>query len=191
MSIKTVSLSLILILLLTCLAIAEVGVSNLNPDKYQVGTIAVDEKYYIDRDYTVISLPAELEGATLIMTGNDDKASTGAGYITFDIDRPATVYIGHDSRGEEAKGGVPPEWLSKDFTVVEGLEIEVTDSNMGTFNVWKKDFTAGTVELAGNADAPAAGQGSMYIVLLMPSAGGTSVKTEGKLSATWAAIKNK
>jgi hypothetical protein len=188
---KTVSLSLILTLLLICLAIAEVGVSNLTPDKYQVGTIAVGEKYYIDRDYTVISLPVELEGATLIMTGNDDKASTGAGYITFDIDRPTTVYIGHDSRGEEAKGGTPPEWLLNDFILVEGWEIEVTDSNMGTFNVWKKDFPAGTVELSGNADPPAAGQGSMYTILLVPAAGGTSVKTEGKLSATWAAIKSK
>lgn len=186
---KTVSLTLTLTFLFAFLATAEVGISNLTPDNYEVGTIAVDEVYYIDRDYTVISMPAELEGATLIMTANDDKHSTGAGFITFDIDQPATVYIAHDSRGEEAKGGVPPEWLSSEFTIVEGWEIEVTDANMGTFNVWKKDFPAGTVELGGNEDPPAAGHGSNYIVLLMPSEV-TSVKLEGKLAATWARIKS-
>jgi hypothetical protein len=186
---KTVSLILALTFTFVFLATAEVGVSNLTPDNYEVGTIAVDEMYYVDRDYTVISMPAELEGATLIMTGNDDKNATGAGFITFDIDIPATVYIGHDSRGEEAKGGVPAEWLSNEFTLVEGWEIEVTDSNMGTFNVWEKDFPAGTVELSGNADPPADGHGSNYIVLLMASEV-TSVESEGKLAVTWAGLKS-
>jgi hypothetical protein len=189
MAMKSILISLALTFLLVCLAAAEVSVSNLSPDKYQVGTIAVDEMYYMDRDYTVISLPAELEGATLITTGNDDKNSTGAGFITFNIGEPATVYIGHDSRGEEAKGGVPPEWLSNDFALVEGWEIEVTDANMGTFNVWKKEFSAGTVELDGNTDAPAAGQGSMYIVLLTPATG-AAVEPGTKLTTTWGDLKS-
>ena len=189
MAVKSVSIGLALTFLFVCLAAAEVGVSNLSPDTYEVATIAVDELYYMDRDYVVISLPAELDGATLIVTGNDDKNSAGAGFITFNVGEPTTVYVGHDSRGDEAKGGVPPEWLSNDFALVEGWEIEVTDGNMGTFSVWKKEFSVGTVELGGNADAPAAGQGSMYIVLLTPSSE-TAVEPGTKLSTTWAALKS-
>lgn len=189
MTAKSISISFALIFLLIYSATA-LNVSNLNPDAYQVSNIVVDELYYIDRDYTVIALPAELDGAMLIMTGNNDKNSTGAAFITFDIDQPATVYIGHDSRGEEAKGGVPPEWLSNEFALVEGWEIEVTDGGMGTFNVWKKEFSAGTVELSGNADAPASGQGSMYIVLLEPAAG-AAVEPSAKLTGTWGSLKLK
>ncbi len=181
-------LSFLTIFVFSSLAYADVGVSNLMPDKYQVKKVAVDEKYYVDRDYTIISLPKELEGTTLIMTGNNDKNSQGPGFISFDIDQTAIVYIGHDSRGESAKGGVPPEWLSNDFTFVEGWVVEVTDANMGTFNIWKKEMPAGNVQLGGNADPPAAGQGSMYIVLLVPLKLST-VKPIGKLTSTWASIK--
>lgn len=188
MTAKSVSIALALSFLLVYSA-AALNVSNLAPDHYTVGSIAVDEKYYVDRDYTVIALPGELDGAILIMTGNGEKNGTGAGFITFDIDQAATVYIGHDSRGEEAKGGVPPAWLSDDFTVVEGWEIEVTDGNMGTFNVWKKDFSAGAVSLPGNADAPAAGHGSMYTVLLTPALG-AAVEPGAKLTTTWGDLKS-
>jgi len=188
MFLRVASFSLVLLFLLTCLATAQVGVSKLVPEKYKVAPVAANAKYYVDRDYTIVSLPKELEAATMIMTGNDEKKSTGEGFITFTIDQPAAVYIAHDSRGETAKGGVPPDWLANQFTFVKGWEIAVTDTNMGTFNLWKKDFSAGVVKLGGNADPPAAGQGSMYIVLLMPVKL-ASVMPSGKLSATWGAIK--
>ena len=185
---KTLLFSLILMFVFSFAALAQVGVSNLVPEKYQVGTIAVGEKYYVDRDYTVVELPDELDGITMIMTGNDEKNSTGEGFMSFDINVPATVYIAHDSRGEVAKGGVPPAWLADGFTFMDGVAIEASDANMGTFGIWKKDFNAGTVKLGGNADPPAAGQGSMYLVLLNPL-DLSSVKSIGKATTTWAEIK--
>ena len=185
---KALSFGAILIFVLSCVALAQISVSNLVPEKYQVGTIAVDEKYYVDRDYTVVALPDELDGVTMIMTGNDDKNATGEGFMAFDISVPATVYIAHDSRGESDKGGVPPAWLEDEFTFMDGVAIEVSDANMGTFGIWKKDFNAGTVKLGGNADPPAAGQGSMYLVLL-DQLDLSSVKPIGKATTTWAEIK--
>ncbi|MBM3284074.1 hypothetical protein FJY90_07605 [Candidatus Gottesmanbacteria bacterium] len=190
---KSVSISLVLILLIALGAMAEVGISKIKPEKYKVAEAAEGTKYYVDREYNILKFPAGLKGAQLLMTGNDDKNSKGDGFITFDVNQPATVYIGHDSRGEKAKGGVPPEWLSKDFTFVENMVIEVSDTNMGAFNLWKKAYKAGTVSLGGNADPPAAGQGSMYIVLVIPSEliiTPSSVKPSEKLSITWAGVKN-
>jgi len=185
---KALSFSIALILLFSCFLMADIVVSNLVPDKYKVETISLNMVYYVDRAYTILSFPSELKGALVIRTGNDDKNSKGDGFLKFSIDQSATVYIAHDSRGESAKGGVPPEWLAKNFTFVEGKVIEVSDANMGTFNLWKKDFPAGTVSLGGNADPPAAGQGSMYLVLLVPSKL-ASVKPLGKVATTWAEIK--
>ena len=190
---KSISMGLVLILLIACGVLAEVGISNLKPNNYKVSTIAVGANYYVDRTFTVLSIPDKLKGAQLIMTGNDNKNSLGAGFVSFDINQPATIYICHDSRGEKAKGGVPPEWLSKDFQFVDGLVIEVSDTNMGTFNVWKKDYKAGNISLGGNADPPAAGHGSMYLVLVMASGLITpsTVESSDKLSTTWAGIKNR
>ncbi|MEK7398347.1 MAG: hypothetical protein AAB116_15555 [Candidatus Poribacteria bacterium] len=189
MSIKTLSLSIALLLVFSFPVMADVGVSKLVPAKYQTKPIVANMVYYVDRTFTITSFPDELKGAIMIMTGNDDKASKGAGFVTFNIDQSATVYIAHDSRGETAKGGVSPDWLTKDFTFVNGKVIEVSDTNMGTFNLWKKDFGAGPVSLGGNADPPAAGQGSMYLVLLTPPKL-ASVKSLGKVATKWAEIKN-
>jgi hypothetical protein len=193
MIVKSVLIGLVLILLVVYGVMADVSISKIKPDKYKVTPVAEGIKYYMDRDFTIVKFPAGLKGAQLLMTGNDDKKSLGPGSITFDINQAATIYIGHDSRGNKAKNGVPPDWLSKDYKFIDGWAIEVTDTNMGTFNVWKKDFKAGTVSLDGNADPPAAGQGSMYIVLVMPSEliiAPSSVKSSGKLSTTWAKIKS-
>jgi hypothetical protein len=40
---------------------------------------------------------------------------------------------------------------------------------MGLFNVYEKDFSAGTVSLGGNSAVPAAGAGSNYIVIVKPA----------------------
>lgn len=114
---------------------------------------------------------------------------TGADFLTFEVSGTVTVYVGRDSRGDEEKGGKAPEWLTKDFKRVEGWKIEVSDTNMGYFTVWKKDFSAGTIKLGGNADPPAAGQGSNYVVLIVPVSVGTAVKPLGKLPIAWSKLK--
>lgn len=75
-------------------------------------------KYYIDRDYVITAMPKELEGIQWIMTGNDDKQSMGKNFLTFKVDQPSVIWIAHDSRGEEEKGGKPPQWLVDGFNRV-------------------------------------------------------------------------
>ncbi|MFQ6041505.1 MAG: hypothetical protein ACE5PV_11665 [Candidatus Poribacteria bacterium] len=152
--------------------------------------IDVDVKYYIDRDYVVIELPDEFKGMPFIMTANDDKHSQGPDFLCFEIDAPATVWVAHDSRGEEEKGGAPPDWLASNFKKHADLAIKVTDANMDTFVLWEKDFPAGKVCLGGNEDAPAAGHGSNYLVLVEETGAATSVELTGKLSTTWGKIKS-
>jgi len=189
--------ALIIGLALPVLAVDLVEVKNIEvgsqkPYKVADKSLDVGDVYYIDRQYTIISMPVELKGGTWIMTANDDKQSVGNGFLKFEVKNPVTVYVLRDSRGDNDKGGSPPQWLSDNFEKVKDWKVEVTDSNMGFFTVWKSkaDFPAGKVELGGNADPPAAGQGSHYVVVLFVGKKGLSVGLTGKLSTTWAKLKN-
>jgi hypothetical protein len=159
---------------------------------YQVGEggLNINTVYYTDRTYVVLAMPEELVGATWIMTANDDKSSAGEDFLKLTVSGPVVVWLAHDSRGEEEKGGTPPEWLSEDagWEKYPDMIIEVTDTNMGHFILWSKEFEKGEVVLGGNTDPPASGQGSNYIVLLTPGLA-KAVRPLDKLSTTWAGVK--
>ena len=163
-------------------------VADKSPYEIGKGGLKVGAKYYIDRDYTVVAMPADMVGIQWIMTGNSQKGSKGAVFVTFTVDRPSIIWIGYDSRGNEAKKGVPPAWLTKDYKMAAGT-IKVTDGNMDTFNLWKRTVPAGKVEIPGNAEAPAAGFGSNYLVLVEAGLN-TAVSPKTKLSTTWSRIKS-
>lgn len=185
--------------ILLCLSIAlaqddvevkDIEVGSGRPYQVGEGGLNVNVIYYTDRDYIVTAMPEELVGATWIMTANDDKSSAGEDFLKFTVGGPVVLWLAHDSRGEEEKGGTPPEWLSEDTGWEKHPEmlIEVTDANMGNFILWSKEFEKGEVVLGGNTDPPAAGQGSNYLVLLTPGEA-KAVRPLGKLNTTWAGVK--
>ena len=182
-----------------CLPVAlaqeEIKIDNIEVGSgrpYQVGEggFEVGTTYYIDRAYVVNLMPEELEGAAWIMTANDDKQSQGEDFLKFTVDRPAVVWMARDSRGDLDKGGTPPGWLSEDngWERHADMLVEVTDGNMGHFVLWSKEFDAGEIVLGGNADPPAAGQDSSYVVLLMPGKP-KAVEPLSKLSTTWGRLR--
>lgn len=120
----------------------------------------------------------------------EDEVSTGVDFITFNVKVPVVVWVARDRRGEEEKGGTPPEWISE----AEGWEkrpemiLEASDQDLGFFFLRSKEFAAGEVVLGGNAD-PSANVCPMYIVLLTFSRK-AAVEPLGKLSTTWAKLKS-
>ena len=118
-------------------------ITNLQPNNYQLGTIRVNEKYYIDRDYVLTSVPLELDGLAMIKTANDDKKQpTSSTRITFDLNNDAIVYILHDERA-------PLTWLSSQGFGATNLVTSVSDPYYLP-KIFSKSFTAGKVELPGN-----------------------------------------
>jgi len=149
----------------------KVGITNLNVQsgkQYQISDAVPGSLYYIDRDYRFVSLPTPLMDGVLIMTADEDGDSCATDFLTFEVDVPVTLYLLRDSRGDEDKGGKPPQWLSSGFERITGWQVETTDPGMGYFTVWKADFDAGTIQLGGNACSPAEGQESNYVVIVMP-----------------------
>ncbi len=108
---------------------------------------------YIDRGYTFSSVPASLQGATYIKTANNDKASSGASFLTFDVDQDVIVYVAHDDCITQK-----PSWLSS-FSDT-GDNLVTTDT---TLSIFEGFFLAGTVTLGDNEGD----DNSMYSVVIV------------------------
>ena len=109
---------------------------------------------YIDRSFTMASIPSLLQGATYLQTANDDKASTGTSFLTFSVNQAATIYVAHDDRIVST-----PAWLAA-FPDT-GSDLVTTDA---TLSLFAKDVSAGPVTLGGNEG----GCCSMYAVVVAP-----------------------
>ncbi|TWD75190.1 hypothetical protein FB561_6628 [Kribbella amoyensis] len=114
---------------------------------------------YVDRSYTITDLPAPLTGQALIPGANDDSKNTSTDYLTFDVSRPATVYVAFDARGE---GVWWPEWL-KSFTRT-GETVGTTDQRLILF---RRDVPAGEVKLGANSGVADKGN-STYLTFVTP-----------------------
>lgn len=134
------------------------NITNLSVASGKAYLIKVDglqntEKVYIDRSYKFSNVPSAIEGATYIQTANTDKNSTGNSFLTFTVDQPVTVYIGHDIRI-----GSKPSWLNS-FTDT-GMSLVTTDA---TLKLYSLSFPAGPISLGGNQGAGK----SMYSVAVI------------------------
>jgi hypothetical protein len=120
-----------------------IGIQIIQPVDYAVAHLNVGDMYYLDRGYTITSLPTGLNTGEeeWIETKNDDKSNTSAAFLEFDLSQDSTVYVGYDSRASAL-----PDWLASSFTPTT-MTIGVTDNQMGQFDVYEGNFTAGTVTL--------------------------------------------
>lgn len=99
---------------------------------------------YGDRDFTVMNLPAELDGAEYIRTACDSKNYTETlGSFTANAD--TDIYIAIDSRVNPI-----PDWL----TQWEKTSLSFVSSNNVTFELYKKNFKKdGNVTLGSNGQS--------------------------------------
>ena len=135
----------------------DLEITNLTPSGYEVAYngLNIGAVEFVDRTYIFNSVPSAYRGKTYIKTANDDKGSTGSSFVTFDINRGATVYVAHDDRINPK-----PSWMS-DF-IYTGDNLVSSDSS-NTFSLYAKVFVAGTVTLGGNYGSSA----SMYSVVVV------------------------
>lgn len=97
-------------------------VTGISPDKLSMPLQArAGDPLYIDTSDTIGSLPSPLENSVLIQGAQGDKtATTPASYLSFNLSRPAPVYVAFDARGQ---GTWWPSWLSQDGFKQTGMTI--------------------------------------------------------------------
>lgn len=142
--------------------ISNITVSTTNA--YATAALEGGDHYYTDRigeqRHVLVDVPEDLECGQWIKTANDDKFVSTFPHLSFTLAQDASVYIGYDSRATSE-----PAWLASGFTPV-AERIDILDSDFSQeFDLLRRDFEAGTVELGGN-NAP--GAGSNYVVVALP-----------------------
>ncbi len=139
------------------------GLSVASGKTYQVvdGGLANGAVVYIDRGFTFLSVPAELQGSTYIKTANDDKARTDAQLLSFSVNQNVTVYVAYDTRATAR-----PQWMS-DWTDT-GLILGTSDVNR---KLYSKQFPVSTVALGANMATSASGAQSNYSVIIVGNGG--------------------
>lgn len=95
----------------------------------------------LETEYRVVDLPGEFQGLPAVAIPRGDSKKPGAAY-SFEIDAPATVFIGVQRRGQSAP---PAGWEP-----AKNIKLEWSGRAGGSPSrdlVFKKDFPAGTVTI--------------------------------------------
>lgn len=133
-------------------------ITNLFPTEYQIANLKVGDTYYIDRSWTITSIPAAFQGLTWIKTAANDYNRTNFNFY-FDANQDGKIYVGYDPTL------TPPAWLASAYTET-GQVIEVVNNSVGRLSLWESKFNAGRVTLGGNQGVFGS---AMYVVLLRPA----------------------
>lgn len=129
---------------------------------YEVANISVGVPHYIDRPYTITSLPTYLSEAAFIQTANDDKNDTRTSFLTFQLAQQSRLYVLYDPRAT-----VLPAWLQRWTKLTD--RVGTTDPGTSFMNLYTKVVSPGTITLGGNLAAPAAGSQMNYLVAAVPN----------------------
>jgi lysophospholipase L1-like esterase len=131
-------------------------VESLDPLEYKQNLLEEGDKYYIDENYALTDIPAELESGLCIMTANADGISTDSDFLSFNIDRNVSVYVAYDGNAS-----MLPDWLSTFADT--GLQVGTTN---GSLNLYSRDYASGLISLGGNMAGGGTGP-SNYIVIVV------------------------
>lgn len=130
---------------------------------------------YLDRSFTITSaVPSAVNGATFIMTANDDKnANPGtSSYMTFTVTQAATVYVAHCTCLT-----TKPAWLTSNFT---DTGTSIANSSSFTFELYSASYASGSaVTLGSNVVTGGNTSQGMYTVIVVPSAQQTLISGLG------------
>lgn len=130
-------------------------VSSLVPTNYVVTNFDINSLIFIDRTYTITSMPAKHRGRLGIRTANDDKDNASLDFH-FTVNQPVEVYLC-------LRSVLTPSTPLLSGFVDTGDEILTTDLSPD-YTIWRKTYSAGVVSLG---PKPSAGDTkSMYFVLL-------------------------
>ncbi|MCB0748739.1 MAG: hypothetical protein KDC90_14860, partial [Ignavibacteriae bacterium] len=126
---------------------------DLHPNNYETSFLNEGSKYYVDRAYTITSMPNNYRNFNMIKTANDDKKTINLDFY-FNLCKSAEVYIAYDNRL------TPPQWLANNYQNTNE-KIYVSDPFLNYFNIWKRTTQPGTITFYDNGGVDNSG---MYFV---------------------------
>ena len=155
-----------------------------------VGVIEEGGKFYRDRDYTMEGVPEQYLECTSIMFSADSVQNVNIQW-TFEIDRPAYVYLAHlhgEGTPPEDRPQDPTDWFNDGFT--DTGEVLPVPSLNHEYRIYKSNepYPEGEVTIYG-MDVPF-GEGSVYQIFFVQGADLAVSSHHEKLAARWGEIKS-
>jgi polygalacturonase len=120
--------------------------------------VEVGDTEFGDRTFAFNTVPSAVAGGQWIRRANASKSSSVNPIASFSITNAADVYVGWDSRV------ATPNWMATAGYTNTGLSLVNNEGTPRTFNLWKKNYPAGTVSLGGQNSNPNASD--MYTVII-------------------------
>lgn len=151
------------------------GLEVQSSNGYEWQILEANSPIYTDRNYTYTTDVLEFHGAAYLMTANNDKQSNHKKYMSFTLEKPATVYVAHDDRIKKK-----PDWLKK--WKKSGKKVFIFNAH---HTLYEKKYNAGKVTLGGNKTNKDTNKDrSMYTVFVVDSETNTlppASETQGTL----------
>ena len=118
-----------------------------------------DSEYYLDRDFKLTDFTDDdYDGLWCIKTANNDKNNASREFLSFELNRPAAIYIYFDRRMK-----VPPSWVGSLFKQ-SAKKVYVSDNDMDYFVVYGCYSYPGVITLGGPMYEGGQGSKAMYVV---------------------------
>ena len=105
--------------------------------------LQVGDVQYGDRTFTFTAVPGLVAGSQWIRGANNSKSYAASPLLTFSINKSADVYVALDNRSSV------PSWLTSWTNT--GLTMVNNEATPISYNLYVKNFAAGTVSLGGGA----------------------------------------
>jgi hypothetical protein len=126
---------------------------------------ALGRRQYVDRAGSgPVSMPLVLRGQTFIRTADGDRAAAAGSsdFLSFEVSQSSTVYVAHDTRIT-----LKPRWLASNF-MDTGIQLRIGSVAFELYsNAYPSDAT---VFLGSNIPMGGTDRGSMYSVIVIPTA---------------------
>lgn len=127
----------------------------------QQNLMELGDRPYLEETHTLTFIPAELSLGRWIMVNDSEYTRTDqTGYITFTADRPVTVFVAFDAGSTNR-----PDWMSSFNN--SGLTVSSTHPNAPTYNLYSRNYAAGTISLGGASRTPAANVDANMLVVVV------------------------
>ncbi len=150
----------------------------MNRTTYQTAHVNEGDNYYIDRDYTVASIPDTLKDLVWLKTANDDKTVDDEEFLKLYLKESALVHVAYDARVKNL-----PSWLDE-WSELE--DTQIVDSRGMKFDIYQKEFAKGEFILGGNEGTM---DDNMYTVMVR-SLGPLFNGANGTMSGTFTLSAN-
>ena len=130
-------------------------VAGLSKSGYQLAYMSAGDAYYVDREYTIVSIPDTLEDCLWLKTANDDNTVRDEDFLTFELKAASQIYVAYD-----ANLAAVPKWMDDGW---EKMDEQIIDSRGTKFDIISRVFNEGEVTLGGNCGGS---DDNMYLILL-------------------------